>query len=523
MTGGYGPTNSQAYQQQQNTGANQNSFNKQASSVGGSSPQNYFNFMQRSQMGRQKQRQPGQAASVSTNPSQGQMTPPQGIQSLQSPVMANGQMSVQPLSWQSPQQQQFGQLRQSQGTDASKVPQEYKSVADAYLKNLGRIGSMPEWQTWAPNPNFQQGIAGSEEAKLYQDYQKQVMDARNAFPVPQLGWQQNITPPSVNGQAWNPLQGPQGLNNATYNPATFNQQFSQYNGDPNSISQFQAPNQQGIDNQQQQMIQNMLSNPHTMNDQAVAALKAKQQETALALQRSQLGNVDAGAAARGVTGGGPQAAQQNQVRNQTGQNILSSYRDIDLAKLEQDRLDEVGALNSANQFQNSQMNRGVQGYNATLAGQTAREGVAVDAANSAQRAEGMRLGQDQANANEQWQKYQSLGNQDAQNLGVWNQQNSNYFNLLDGNQRQQQIGLQGWLGAQGIGLDRDRLDTSKDQFNKGYGLDIANFLEGRRQFDKSLGQSGSNFNNNMAYQYALLNSNNTNNTMDFYRSLFGAV
>lgn len=523
ISGGYGPTNNSAFNQQQQAGGNQNSFNRQQQSVAGTQPrQDYFSFR------RQREAAQGNggstSASVTVNKTgQGQMTaPPQGIQAQQSPVMANGQMSTQPLTWQSPQQQQFGQLRQQQGTDVSKVPDQYKGVAQSYLTNLGRVGSEPEWQTWLNRQDMDKGIAGSPEAAAYQEFVKQ--QQRQQFNAPEYIGQMptNVNTPGINGQGWNPMTSPQ-LNNPIYNPATFNQQFSQYGFDPSRISQFGAPNQEAIDAQQQQMLQRQFANPHTMGPEAVAALKAKQQETALALQRSQFGDIDSAAAARGTVGSGMQQAAQNQVRNQTGQNILSSYRDIDLQKMQQDRMDETGVLNNANQFQNSQMNRAIGGYGATLSGQQERERGFQSEALSAQQAEAQRAQQMQDNAAQQWQGYQSQANADAQNLGVWGQQNQNYFNLLGQDQNNQQLALQRFLGSQGIGLDRDRLDTQKEQFNKGYGLDIASFLENRRQFDKNLGQTGSNFNNNLAYQYALLNSNSNNNAMDFYRSLFGAV
>lgn len=430
MTGGYGPTNYAAANSQQQTGANQNSFNQQQQATGGTSSQpNFMSFVQR----RQRRAQGGSTPYPQPQPTlQAQpQTQSGGVGQMQSPVMANGQMSVQPLIWQAPTPPPA-----PPPVDLSAVPQQYQKIAQSYAKNLGRAGSEPEWQNWVNNPDYEKHISGSPEAQKFAQQQQAIAEQHK---------KQQAMP----------------MVNDAY--------FQRYTVDPNVISQFQPPSNPMLDSQQLSMVQRMLSTPETMTPEAVAALKAKQMETAMALQSQQLRGIQGNAAARGVTGGGNQFAQSNVVRNQTGQNILGAYRDIDLAKLEQDRLDQVQALDVANQFQNSQLNRAATGYQTQLQGQTAREAVRSDAANSGQRA--------------------------------------------------QQLGLQWLLGSQGIGLDQDRLAQQADQFNKGYGLDIAQFLEARRQ----AGVQQGNFNNNLAYQYALLNSNNNNNSMDFFRSLFGAV
>jgi hypothetical protein len=88
-----------------------------------------------------------------------------------------------------------------------------------------------------------------------------------------------------------------------------NDPFTSYGFDSNRISQFSGPNQGQTQGGVNSLMQNLLANPTSMTDSGVGALKDKQKETALAVQKAAMGSNAEEMARSGRFGGGGYQAQ----------------------------------------------------------------------------------------------------------------------------------------------------------------------------------------------------------------------
>jgi hypothetical protein len=107
---------------------------------------------------------------------------------------------------------------------------------------------------------------------------------------------------------------------------------------PMQIGQFTAANG---------LIQQLLANPHSMSAQGVGQLKQRQMEDAMAMQQQLSGQMAQRYASRGTMGGGSFGADGRRLGADTMETILGGNRDIDIAKMQQDRADELGVIGAA--------------------------------------------------------------------------------------------------------------------------------------------------------------------------------
>ena len=239
-----------------------------------------------------------------------------------------------------------------------------------------------------------------------------------------------------------------------------------------NYAQYQAPPQQGLENQLGQQMSQMVANPHSMSDENVAMLQAQQREQA-ALMAQQNGQQMAGQwAARGMSGGGQQDLAQRRLNDTLMSSVLGSNRDVMLQKMQQDRKDELDAQQAGNAFLNAQQGRYGDAFKTGLMGE-------------------------QAQADE--------------NFRNWN---ANAANALQG----RQLDIQQSLGEGGLSMDQSKLDEQMRQYNMGYGLDLQKFFENARQFDTGLTEQQRQFNGSNALDWSRLNSQNQNNLLNFLLS-----
>lgn len=320
---------------------------------------------------------------------------------------------------------------------------------------------------------------------------------------------------------------------------------------PGQISQFTGPNQQAIQGSTEALIQQILNNPLSMSDQNVAGLKEQQKETILALQRQAMEQAAQSAASRGLApGSGALAGLERRIGDQGRADLTGAYRDIDLAKMVQDQQDRMGAAQLGDQFLSSQLGRATQGYQATLAGQQAREQTQQSAADDARMRAALGLEAQRTNLDEGFRGYQSQAaarqfgfdqeraqsdenfrgfqsQQDAEKNALaraiqqatLNQQSADsglrgFQTMMDAYNAQQgrglesrQLDIQQLLGQGGLDLDRAKLTETGRQFDKGYNLDFLRYLLDRDQ----LGQQNSQFNQSLGLDWFKANSANTNN------------
>jgi hypothetical protein len=204
--------------------------------------------------------------------------------------------------------------------------------------------------------------------------------------------------------------------------------------------------------QQQQLMQKVLANPQTMGQQQQDQMAEQQKDAANAMMKQTQGQQAQQNVGRGfAAGGGRERAQQAQGQQDMVSDLLAGRRDIAMRASQQNRQDELAALQASSQL-------GQQG----------------------------------------WQNDMSRA---QMGLGQINQNRG--------------LGLQEYLGEKGTDLDYMKFDLGGQQFNKQYGLDFLQYLAQKDQFDKQLGQQGHQFNqqmglnwnqNNFNQQQAFLNS-----------------
>jgi hypothetical protein len=240
----------------------------------------------------------------------------------------------------------------------------------------------------------------------------------------------------------------------TYTPY----QFTQYG---QQVDPWATQNAQAGD-----LITQMLAAPHTITDQGAGILAERQKAQALAQQEALLAALQQQQVASGFgTPGGYQQSQQRRIGEGTNTALLQGSQDLALARMQQDRQDEINALNAASGFMGQDAARQGTLYQSLLSGQNAQAG----------------------------DNFRGYGSQaDAFN-------NHQQVALSA-----QQLALQRALGQGGLDLDARRLGESGRQFDLGHQLNWASLMEqmlqGRLGYGMDLAGLQQNAQNNMFSQ-----------------------
>lgn len=140
--------------------------------------------------------------------------------------------------------------------------------------------------------------------------------------------------------------------------------MSQYGG--STFSQYGNINQAPMEGATQAALMNAINGPGPVNPELLKAA-AKDDSTAM---MKQLGSQSADAmAARGLSGGGADAAAQSRIQEQGVSDLLKNYRGIEIDAATRNRDALMSALGMADQTMNSQVGRAGQQYQNVLAGQ----------------------------------------------------------------------------------------------------------------------------------------------------------
>lgn len=167
-----------------------------------------------------------------------------------------------------------------------------------------------------------------------------------------------------------------------------------------NFSQYQRPDYSSVENPSQQLVQQLVTNPHTLPPQAIAAMKEKQKEEALLMQQQltpgvqQLQN-------NGMVGAAN--ALQQRYAGDLVSGLTSAYRDTDLAAIERNRQDELAAVQMANGFLTDSTNRNINTYNTELGGQQSQYEALLRQAALEDARQQMMAGENQFSANFQLQ------------------------------------------------------------------------------------------------------------------------
>lgn len=353
----------------------------------------------------------------------------------------------------------------------------FSRINDFHKQYLGRDATPQEYGQWGSNVDDQymgkigNAIFNSDEAQKYRQSQAQqsqpgtTTTTTTNHPPAQTG-----SPVSADGKIPPPTQQVAAPTVQTYTaPTAFHSQpgqgrelqATQLNQTPidtytpGQMSQFNGPNQQGLNSQQNNLVNSILQNPETLNPNVLAQMKGAQKDEALAMQRQLQQGYDQNNAARGTLGGGFAQAQQGQLANNAVNSILTGNRNLDVQAAQTNRADQLNALNASEQIGQGQMGRSTQGYGAQLAGQ-------------------------QAQAGQNFQGFQSrvASQQDAVQRALAQ------FGINQGvaANRQQNYGQD--LGAE---MALEQLKQNSAGINNAGQFNLANFLEGQRQFNGNLG------------------------------------
>jgi hypothetical protein len=245
----------------------------------------------------------------------------------------------------------------------------------------------------------------------------------------------------------------------TYTPHQFKERnLPSYQ--PTQFSQFQAPDFSQFQPGQDALIQQMLANPESMGANTVNQMKAGQSEAMARMLQDAQARMGQSAVGRGALGG--LAAGARRLNESALSDLLGAHRDIDIEAAKtnfNDRLNTMGAVegNLA-----SRLGRAVQGYGATLQGQTAQD-------------DAQRFAIQSALQNEQFDFNRELAQADENRFGYGSQADATKFEL------DKALGIGGLNIQQGqLGLDGQRLAETIRQFNM-------TFPESQRQFNAQMG------------------------------------
>lgn len=348
-------------------------------------------------------------------------------------------------------------------TDGQVTPDQFDKAMWAVENFDPKTGSLPEYQAPGAGAQATPGQAGPQQP-----------NPAGFTPTPGWGVQ---TPPA-------------------YQPDTANLPEFQ----STQFTQFQAPDQSGTTGNMQGLLDQILLNPETLGATQTNQMKSQAKETALSQAEQLRAMAGSDLASRGFAGGGMDAAAGRAINSNLINDLITSGREVDLQAAATNRADQLNALGAGDSFLNSQLQRATQGYGATLAGQEAQAG---------DRRAGSEFGL------ERWQAGEEASR--AANDSEFRNAQLQYDQMSDDRKQR----LSEFLGVEAANLDRDQFAEMQSQFKTATGLDLLKFLESTRQFDKSLGESGRQFNAQTGLQTAQLQQQGNQSMMDWLARAYG--
>jgi hypothetical protein len=441
----------------------------------------FNNWMKPQRQARQPQQKTQNSEQMTITPSQQQN--PQGGWQPRSPVNPNGTISPNPMNFSAAYQPptaptmavkrtqstsggtspdpQWATLRAQQTANPANVPQQYQGIAQAYQQNLGRPGSVPEWQNWANNPNFATAIANSPEA---QAWKQQQMNPQSQTPNP-----------FANLPQYNPMAVPEFMNmdfNSINTPNMYDVNRPEAYNYGGQLAEGLNPFSQGTQ-QAFQQLQNMpLGLP-------VDQMKAAQAETANEMFQQNASQGMQRAAASGTVNGGMAERQRQQMMADRNQQILSGYRDIDIedAYAQRDNAGRVAEL--GNTLADSYSGRLVSDEDARYRDAESNRIADTDFQDFLSQQYGDAM--DASNF-----ELDKMNSASEHGQGVWDTLNDNYKTGRAQN-------LQDFLGTEGMNLDWANFDETQGQNKFGNIMDLLGFMEDQRQFDSTFGLDNKKF------------------------------
>jgi hypothetical protein len=244
-------------------------------------------------------------------------------------------------------------------------------------------------------------------------------------------------------------------------------------GQPNAPNQtqfqgYQQVDQSGIQNQQNQLLQQLLQNP-VLSQQVVNQMKGGQRDSAISMMDQLQGRASQDAASRGTNLDGQLVQAQGDIGSNTIASLLDSYRNTDIQAALQNHQGSLAALGASENVLSGQVGRQGQQFGNYLAGQQAQS-------DENQRGFGNQMGLSEFALQRAGQ--QAALNQAgvASNLDAYKTDLGAFFDNQSNDTQRYGIDSNARTAANALGVDNRRLDLQDQQFNKGHQLDWASLL-----------------------------------------------
>lgn len=241
-----------------------------------------------------------------------------------------------------------------------------------------------------------------------------------------------------------------------------------------------------VNSQQKQAVMDALLNP-SMSATNVAQLKEREKEQALAMQEQLLSQAMQRGASRGTVGGGYTAGLERRIGSDALNSIIGSNREVDLAKMTQDRKDLIDAVGLAETYQQGTFGRGMGEADQRLKTEMSQEDLRKYAAQQ---------GLDAAELNFDKDKFAWQSKLDQEGLRqsaaddayrLWEGDTGRLQTSEELRRLQEALQLQGELGRGGLANETRRISESGRQFDTSAELEERKFAEMMRQFNQRLG------------------------------------
>jgi hypothetical protein len=249
-----------------------------------------------------------------------------------------------------------------------------------------------------------------------------------------------------------------------------------------TFSEFARPDFTTLNDPKMELVAQLINNPHTLNAQNVEMMKEREKERALSMQEQLMGAGRSDATRRGIN----YAPTERRNAADLIAQLTGAYRDVDLAKSDRDRSDELNALTTVEQIMSGQFGRDQSAYQTQLGAEQAQNAAMQQAEQFQQAASSSALQHGQFTLAEQ------LAQEELRRFEEqfrWQENASQFqnaqFDLNRQNLEQQDLWSQWQAGATGTQEwnNTSAIAAQLAQQSLSQQLAMKQFLESQRQFN----------------------------------------
>jgi len=143
---------------------------------------------------------------------------------------------------------------------------------------------------------------------------------------------------------------------------------------PGTLTRYQPRDFSQLEGTQNAALQKALQSG-SLSPEVIAQMQGQLHDQALTMQKGQQQNIHQLAANQNMLGSGGEMANIQNIGNQTQQNLLGGYRDIDVAAARTNYQDILNALGMSENVMSGQLGRGLEQYRTGFGTEMAQEGL----------------------------------------------------------------------------------------------------------------------------------------------------